>query len=99
MRAPIFLIALTVAAATSPTAYAQSTQSAPDAQQESMKTCNTQASSLKLTGHARKNFMSDCLSGNTTSGSGISTENAQRGKMRYCNLSTRRNGTVSGCRT
>ena len=37
-------------------------------QQELMKTCNKQASNEKLTGDARKNFMSDCLSGKTSSG-------------------------------
>jgi hypothetical protein len=37
-------------------------------QQELMKTCNQQAGNQKLTGDARKNFMSDCLSGKTSSG-------------------------------
>jgi hypothetical protein len=37
-------------------------------QQELMKTCNKQAGNQKLTGDARKNFMSDCLSGKTSSG-------------------------------
>jgi hypothetical protein len=32
-------------------------------QQELMKICNTQAGNQKLTGDARKSFMSDCLSG------------------------------------
>jgi len=32
-------------------------------QQELMKTCNSQAGNQKLTGDARKSFMSDCLSG------------------------------------
>ena len=36
-------------------------------QQELMKTCNTQAGNQKLTGDARKSFMSDCLSGKTPS--------------------------------
>ena len=33
------------------------------AQQEKMKTCNTEASTKKLTGDARKTFMSSCLKG------------------------------------
>jgi hypothetical protein len=36
-------------------------------QQELMKTCNEQAGTQKLTGDARKSFMSDCLSGKISS--------------------------------
>jgi hypothetical protein len=36
------------------------------AQQELMKTCREQAGKQKLSGDARKNFMSDCLSGKTS---------------------------------
>jgi len=88
MRASASPIALAIVAilVASPVSYAQqSNQSAPNAQQERMKTCNTQASSQKLTGDARKSFMSDCLS-SKTSGSGTSTGNSQQDKMRYCNF-------------
>ncbi len=57
----IALAALAIAASASPAVQAQqSTQSTPNAQQERMKACNTQASSQKLTGDARKSFMSEC---------------------------------------
>jgi hypothetical protein len=39
----------------------------------------------KLTGDARKSFMSECL-GSKASGSGTSTGNPQQDKMRYCNF-------------
>jgi hypothetical protein len=83
---PIALAAVAILLVASPVCYAQqSNQSAPSGQQERMKTCNTQASSQKLTGDARKSFMSDCLSGQAT-GSGTSTGNSQQDKMRYCNF-------------
>jgi hypothetical protein len=109
MRASTSRIALSVVAillVASPVSYAQqSNQSAPNAQQERMKTCNTQASSQKLTGDARKSFMSECLSSNATSGSGTSTRNSQQDKMRYCNFQASdrhlsgeaRKSFVSGC--
>ena len=51
------------------------------AQQELMKTCNKQASNQKLTGDARKNFMSDCLSAKTSSGL-----TRQQELMKSCNV-------------
>jgi hypothetical protein len=66
MRASIPPIALLLAASvvfTSPACYAQqSTQSTPNAHEKRIKTCDTQASSKKLTGDARESFMSECLS-------------------------------------
>jgi hypothetical protein len=49
-------------------------------QQELMKTCNADASAKKLTGDARKTFMSQCLSGKTAA-----TGNTQQQKMKTCN--------------
>jgi uncharacterized protein HemX len=49
-------------------------------QQELMKTCNADASARKLTGDARKTFMSQCLSGKT-----VATGNTQQQKMKACN--------------
>jgi hypothetical protein len=49
-------------------------------QQEQMKTCNKQAGNQKLTGDARKSFMSDCLSGKTSSGL-----SRQQELMKSCN--------------
>jgi psiF repeat len=49
-------------------------------QQELMKTCNTQAGSQKLTGDARKTFMSKCLSSKPTA-----TLTPQQQKMKTCN--------------
>ena len=51
------------------------------AQQELMKTCNQQAGNQKLTGDARKNFMSGCLSGKTSSGL-----TRQQELMKSCNV-------------
>ena len=50
-------------------------------QQELMKTCNEQAGKQKLAGDARKNFMSDCLSGKTSSGL-----TRQQELMKSCNV-------------
>ena len=55
-------------------AYSQS------AQQELMKTCNAQAGSQKLTGDARKSFMSKCLSSKPAA-----TLTPQQQKMKTCN--------------
>jgi HPt (histidine-containing phosphotransfer) domain-containing protein len=51
-------------------------------QQERMKLCNKQAGDQKLTGDARKTFMSDCLSGKTTTAKPLT---AQQQKMKDCN--------------
>jgi psiF repeat len=55
-------------------AYSQSSQ------QELMKTCNAQAGSQKLTGDARKSFMSKCLSSKPAA-----TLTPQQQKMKTCN--------------
>jgi hypothetical protein len=50
-------------------------------QQELMKACNTQAGNQKLTGDARKSFMSDCLSGKAST-----TLTPQQELMKSCNV-------------
>jgi psiF repeat-containing protein len=52
-------------------------------QQERMKLCNKQAGDQKLSGDARKTFMSECLSGKTTS---AKTLTPQQQKMKDCNV-------------
>jgi hypothetical protein len=49
---------------TSQTPATQTAQSPQAAQQQKMKECNANATSQKLKGNARKDFMSSCLSGN-----------------------------------
>jgi psiF repeat len=49
-------------------------------QQDLMKTCNARAGVQKLTGDARKSFMSNCLSGKSTK-----TLTPQQQKMTTCN--------------
>jgi psiF repeat len=74
--------ALTLVLGTSLLAHpvvAQTTNS----QQERMKVCNKQAGDQKLAGDARKTFMSDCLSGKTTS---TKTLTPQQQKMKDCNV-------------
>ncbi len=52
------------------------------AQQQRMQTCNAEVKTKKLTGDARKSFMSQCLSGKTTAESGMTP---QQQKMKTCN--------------
>ena len=52
-------------------------------QQERMTLCNKQAGDQKLTGDARKTFMSNCLSGKTATEKPLT---AQQQKMKDCNL-------------
>jgi hypothetical protein len=51
-------------------------------QQQRMKDCNAIAGRRNLSGDARKDFMSDCLSGNSASGT---SGNTQQEKMKSCN--------------
>jgi hypothetical protein len=53
---------------------------AQTSQQQLMTTCNAQAGAQKLTGDARKTFMSSCLSGKSTK-----TLTPQQQKMTTCN--------------
>lgn len=62
-------------AADAPAAGASAPAKAPTAQQNKMKTCNTEAGGMK--GDERKAFMKDCLSGNKQA--------TQQDKMKACN--------------
>jgi hypothetical protein len=50
-------------------------------QQQRMKDCNATAGQRKLSGDARKDFMSECLSGSASGSAGMS----QQEKMKSCN--------------
>jgi hypothetical protein len=54
---------------------------AANSQQERMKHCNASAKSANLSGDARKDYMSKCLSGDV----GDATANSQQQKMKTCN--------------
>ena len=68
---------------TSSVSHAADTAATP--QQERMKTCNSEAGTKKLSGDARKSFMSDCLSGKTAAGSTTAPMTAQQERMKICN--------------
>lgn len=75
------LAALALIVGTSLLAYPAAAQTT-NSQQERMKLCNKQAGDQKLTGDVRKTFMSDCLSGKTTTAKPL---NSQQQKMKDCN--------------
>ena len=52
-------------------------------QQQRMKDCNATSAQRKLSGDARKTFMSECLSGDAPSGTATTT--SQQEKMKACN--------------
>jgi hypothetical protein len=54
---------------------------AANSQQDRMKHCNASAKSANLSGDARKDYMSKCLSGDTADASA----NSQQQKMKTCN--------------
>ncbi|HXC11323.1 MAG TPA: PsiF family protein [Stellaceae bacterium] len=60
--------------------FAQPPALAQNSQQALMKTCNTEATTQKLAGEARKTFMSDCLSAKSAK-----TLSPQQQKMTKCN--------------
>jgi psiF repeat len=76
-------------------AAAVQAQQPTNSQQDRMKSCNSQASSSNLTGSARSTFMSNCLSGSSTSGSGSST---QQEKMKSCNSQATTQGLAGDAR-
>jgi len=81
-------------------AAAVKAQQPSNSQQDRMKSCNSQASSSNLTGSARSTFMSNCLSGSSTSGSGSSTQqqNTQQQKMKSCNTQATTQGLAGDAR-
>lgn len=88
MRAPASLLAFTaisLIAFTSAPYAQQSARPGQSSQQDRMRSCNNQAAQQKLTGDARKSFMSSCLSGSATSGSTAPSKQTQQDKMKSCN--------------
>src|SRR5690242_15825583 len=75
------LVAAALIIGTSLLAHPASAQTA-NSQQERMKVCNKQAGDQKLAGDVRKTFMSECLSGKTTTEKPLT---AQQQKMKDCN--------------
>lgn len=63
---------------------------AETAQQQKMKTCNTEATQKSLKGDERKTFMSQCLSSKTETESATLTP--QQAKMKRCNVDATRQG-------
>ena len=55
---------------------------AQNAQQDKMKTCNSQAKTQSLSGDARKSFMKTCLSNQPADAPQL---NSQQQKMKQCN--------------
>jgi hypothetical protein len=57
------------------------------AQQERMRTCNTDAGTRDLKGDARRTFLSDCLAGRTATATAqpSAAQAAQRNRMTTCN--------------
>jgi hypothetical protein len=90
VSAGLFTLAtLAVAQTPAPSAPspAPSTAARPlTAQQERMKTCNTEAGSKQLNGTARKTFMTDCLTGKTDTAAAAEKKlTPQQEKMKSCN--------------
>lgn len=84
MRALIVLSAFVLMCSAAPAAVAQQST---NTQQDRMKSCNTEAGAQHLSGDARKTFMSNCLAGKTTAGSGTSGSTmTQQDKMKACNV-------------
>lgn len=80
MRLPILLFCLSVSAVGLTLAVpAQAATAKQMAQQEKMKSCNTEAGSEHLKGDARKDFMSKCLSAKPAA------MTSQQEKMKSCN--------------
>ena len=71
-------------------------QSAGNSQQDRMKACNAQAGAQKLSGDARKSFMSDCLSGKTAETTTV--PNSQQQKMKQCNADAKTKGLTGADR-
>jgi hypothetical protein len=72
-------------------------QSTGNSQQDLMKSCNAQAGTQKLSGDARKSFMSDCLSGKTAETT--TAPNSQQQKMKTCNMQATSKNLTGQART
>jgi psiF repeat len=88
------LAALTLVLGTTFLAYPAATQTT-NSQQERMKVCNKEAGDQKLAGDARKTFMSECLSGKTTTAKPL---NSQQQKMKDCNATATTQKLSGGAR-
>ena len=62
---------------------------AQNAQQDKMKTCNSQAKTQSLSGDARKAFMKTCLSNQPADAPKL---NSQQQKMKQCNADAKTKG-------
>ena len=65
-------------------------QDKPTAQQQKMKSCNAQASKKEMKGDKRREFMSQCLSGDSAAAGGGDGTTAQQQKMKSCNAQASR---------
>ena len=68
---------------------------AQNAQQDKMKTCNSQAKTQSLSGDARKSFMKTCLSAAPAAGPKL---NSQQQKMKQCNADAKTKGLAGADR-
>ncbi len=82
MKPFLVVTASALALAAAPVAFANLHPAwAQNSQQQRMTSCNAQASAQKLSGDARKTFMSDCLSGKTTAAAPMTPQE----RMKSCN--------------
>ena len=68
---------------------------AQNAQQDKMKTCNSQAKTQSLSGDARKSFMKTCLSNQPADAPKL---NSQQQKMKQCNADAKTKGLAGADR-
>jgi hypothetical protein len=68
---------------------------AQNAQQDKMKTCNSQAKTQSLSGDARKTFMKTCLSNQPADAPKL---NSQQQKMKQCNADAKTKGLAGADR-
>jgi psiF repeat len=68
---------------------------AQNAQQDKMKTCNSQAKTESLSGDARKAFMKTCLSNQAADAPKL---NSQQQKMKQCNADAKTKGLAGADR-
>jgi hypothetical protein len=69
---------------------------AQNAQQDKMKTCNTQAKAQSLSGDDRKSFMKTCLS--NAPAADAPKLNSQQQKMKQCNADAKTKGLAGADR-
>ena len=96
MRRSTWLVGMGVALAmlAAQATFADSSQP-QNSQQQKMTTCNSIASSKNLTGDARKSFMQQCLSKDSTQSA---KGNSQQQKMKSCNADPNSKGLKGDAR-